>query len=128
MPDFRDLVVWGAAHRLGLRIYEVTDRFPRSEVFGLTSQLRRAATSIASNIAEGNGRGSDREFRRFLHIARASAHELMSQLLFARDRGLLTPEDAHSALGHAESVARMLSGLITAINKRVAKPKPDHPP
>jgi four helix bundle protein len=75
MKDFKDLMVWQKAHVLTLAIYKLTLRFPKEEMYGLTSQLRRAAASIAANIAEGCGRRSDREFKRFLQIARGSASE-----------------------------------------------------
>ncbi len=128
MANFRELVAWQAAHRLELRVYQLTASFPRSEVFGLAAQLRRGATSVSSNIAEGTGRGTDREFRRCVLIARASAHEVMSQLLTARDLGWIVVDDAQAALADAENVARMLTGLARAISKRVVKPEPDHPP
>ena len=87
MQDFRNLSVWRLAHELTLAAYRETSRFPSSEQFGLTSQMRRSAASIATNIAEGCGRGSDADFGRFLQIALGSASELEYQLLLAADLG-----------------------------------------
>src|ERR1700745_3839333 len=85
MKDFKDLRVWQKAHSLALLVYKRTLQFPREEMYGLTSQVRRAATSVPANIAEACGRRSDREFTRFLQIARGSASELEYHVLLARD-------------------------------------------
>ena len=84
MQDFRQLKVWRKAHSLALAIYKGTVRFPRTELYGLTSQIRRACVSIPANIAEGCGRGGDPELGRFLQIAMGSASELEYHLLLAR--------------------------------------------
>ncbi len=89
MKDFKSLKVWHKAHQLTLLVYALTRTFPREEMYGLTSQIRRAAASIPANIAEGSGRRSDGELRRFLQIARGSASELEYHLLLARDLGFL---------------------------------------
>jgi four helix bundle protein len=81
--DFQDLTVWRRAMELAETVYELTRQFPHDELYGLTSQLRRASVSIASNIAEGRGRGSDGEFRHFLNIAQGSTYEVQTQLLLA---------------------------------------------
>ena len=93
MKDFRNLKVWEKSHQLALAAYRVTASFPREEVFGLASQIRRAASSIPTNIAEGCGRSGDAELARFCVIARGSASELEYQLLLARDLKLLQPND-----------------------------------
>lgn len=85
MQNFRDLKVWSKAHAVALAVYKLTEPFPASELYGITSQMRRAATSIPSNIAEGCGRSSNTDLARFLHIAFASASELEYFLLLARD-------------------------------------------
>src|SRR5579863_8793165 len=90
MEDFKDLKVWVKAHQLTLRIYQSTRKFPRDEIYGLTSQTRRASASIGANIAEGCGRRSDPEMKRFVQIARG---ELEYHLLLARDLQLLTVEE-----------------------------------
>lgn len=93
MKDFRDLVVWQKAHDVALRVYQFTRPFPTEERYGLTAQLRRSASSIGANIAEGCGRGSDADFRRFLHIAMGSASELEYHLLLSRDLHYLGEND-----------------------------------
>jgi four helix bundle protein len=85
VEDFKNLKVWVKAHQLTLIVYRTTIAFPKEEIYGLTSQLRRAASSIGADIAEGCGRRSDGEMRRFLQIARRSANELEYHLLLARD-------------------------------------------
>ncbi len=85
MRDFHQLQVWEKSHRFALAVYQVSRAFPSSELYGLTSQIRRASLSIPSNIAEGCGRQGPPEFARFLHIAMGSASEVEYQLLFARD-------------------------------------------
>src|SRR5579872_3668537 len=93
MEDFKDLRVWAKAHELALNIYQKTRSFPKEEIYGLTSQMRRAAASVGANIAEGCGRRSDGEMRRFLQIARGSANELEYHLLLARDLQFLTVDE-----------------------------------
>ena len=112
MKDFRDLQVWQKAHDLTLLVYRTTTRFPRAEQYGLTSQLRRASSSVAANLAEGCGRKGDAELARFCSIAMGSASELEYHLLLARDLRLLTESD-HQKLHHnATELKRMLTGLI----------------
>ena len=112
MQDFRGLKVWQRGHRLTLQVYKVTAFFPREELFGLTSQLRRSCSSIPANIAEGCGRGTDLDFARCLQIAMGSSCELEYHLIVARDLNLI--EDPHFASLTREVVAlkRMLAGLI----------------
>ena len=112
MRDFNKLEVWKRSHELTLAVYSGTATFPRDELYGLTSQIRRAASSIPANIAEGCGRDSDADFARFLHIAMGSASELKYHLLLARDLGHV-PADKYTGL-HEETtqVKRMLAGLL----------------
>jgi four helix bundle protein len=112
MQDFRHLEVWQVAHSMTLRLYRETASFPQSEMYGLTSQLRRAAASIGANLAEGCGRGGDADFRRFVQIAMGSASELEYHLLLARDLGLLAPQPYQDIQEQLGSVKRMLSGLL----------------
>ena len=122
MRDFRDLKVWGKAHELALGVYRATSGFPRDELYGLTSQIRRCAVSIPSNIAEGCGRRSNPDLARFLQIAMGSASELDYQLLLARDLGYLDPA-VHARLSEeTASVKKMLSSLI---NKVISNGQPD---
>lgn len=118
MKDFRDLLVWEKAHRLALAIYQATQAFPKDELFGLTSQLRRSAMSIPSNIAEGCGRDGDGDLARFLRIATGSASETEYQLLLAHDLDYLS-NDAYQPLNESIcEVKRMLTSLIRRIQPR----------
>jgi four helix bundle protein len=109
--------VWEKSHPLVLAVYSAASKFPRDESFGLTSQVRRAATSIPSNIAEGCGRSGDGELRRFLFIAMGSANELEYQLLLARDLEYLQGSDYEALSGALNEVKRMLSGLIDRLRE-----------
>ena len=105
------LKVWQKAMQLVVDVYEITQRFPQEEQFGLTSQIRRCAVSIPSNIAEGHGRGSNKELIRFLNIARGSVFELDTQLEIARQVRLLS-QDQFDFLGKLlDEISRLLSGL-----------------
>ena len=112
MKDFRSLSVWQKAHELTLLIYRETQTFPREELYGLTSQLRRGSASIPSNIAEGCGRGSDADFGRCLHIALGSASEVEYQLLLAHDLGFFGAETHRALATRCTEVKRMLTALI----------------
>ncbi|MCW5886986.1 MAG: four helix bundle protein [Anaerolineales bacterium] len=112
MKDFRKLKVWEKSHLLALQVYKATTQFPNSELYGLTNQLRRAAVSVPSNIAEGVGRGSDADMRRFLQIAFGSASEIEYQLLLAFELKFLNSEQ-HTLLNQdITEVKKMLSSLI----------------
>jgi four helix bundle protein len=116
MRNFRELKVWEKAHQLTLDVYRVTAMFPREELYGLTSQIRRAAASIGANIAEGAGKNSRPDFARFLQMALGSASELEYHILLSRDLGYLT-EEVHRGL--AEQVIetkKMLTGFIHYLN------------
>jgi four helix bundle protein len=115
MKDFKELKVWEKAHVLTLEVYEETRSFPKEELYGLTSQLRRAAASVAANIVEGCGRRSDGEFTRFLQIARGSASELEYHILLARDLHLLTEVAFRSLDTKVVEVERMLTGLVKKV-------------
>ena len=115
MKNFRDLDVWTKSHVSTLSIYRVTATFPREELYGLTSQMRRCAASIPANIAEGCGRQGDREFRRFLQIAMGSASELEYHLLLARDLEFLGAQQFRSLTSQVQEVKKMLAGLIRRV-------------
>ena len=108
---YHSLEVWEKAHQLTLLVYQLTGRFPKSEQFGLTSQLRRSAASVPANLAERCGRNSDRELARFGRIALGSANELDYHLLLARGLGLITNLDYIAALAEVARVKRMLAAL-----------------
>ncbi|MBI3301818.1 MAG: four helix bundle protein [Deltaproteobacteria bacterium] len=116
MKDFRELKVWEKAHQLTLAVYKVTVTFPRDEMYGLTSQIRRSCASIPANIAEGCGRGGDGELGRFLQIAMGSASELEYHLLLAHDLGLLNQADYKHLAQEATEVKRMLTSFIQKLN------------
>lgn len=121
MQDFKSLKVWEKAHGLVVDIYKASAGFPSSEVYGLTSQIRRASASISANIAEGCGRGGNAEFARFLQIASGSASEVEYHLLLARDLGMLA-EETHSQLSdNVQEIKRMLTTLIKKIRESQAK-------
>ncbi len=121
MKDFKELRVWQKAHALALEIYQITRGFPKDEIYGLTSQIRRASVSVGANIAEGCGRRSDGELNRFLQIARGSAAELEYHLLLARDLKLMA-NDAHQSLEKKLiDVQRMLTSLVAAVAAKTAE-------
>jgi four helix bundle protein len=116
MKDFRDLKVWEKAHALALSCYAVTADFPKHEIFGIVSQIRRSGSSVAGNIAEGCGRGGNAEFQRFLHMAMGSASELEYHLLLSRDLRFLEKDDHDRTQAQVVEVKRMLAGLIRKID------------
>lgn len=115
MRDFRKLQVWEKSHHLTLAVYRATVAFPKDERYGLTRQIRRASSSIPANIAEGCGRDSETEFRRFLPIAMGSASELEYYLLLSRDLECLLPESYESLAQSVVEVKPTLTGLIRRI-------------
>jgi four helix bundle protein len=112
MADFEGLKVWQAAHALVLDAYRLSAAFPREEQFGLTAQVRRAAVSVAANIAESNGRNHGLDQARFLQIAKGSAKEVRSHLLIARDLGFLPLVEQQRADARLSDIERMLSSLL----------------
>ena len=115
MKSFRDLKVWHRAHELTLISYRLTTQFPKHELFGLTSQIRRCSASVAANISEGCGRRDGADFRRFLEISMGSASELEYHFILGRDLGYVTKEDFESAEPRVIEVKRMLASLIQKI-------------
>jgi four helix bundle protein len=112
MRDFRKLKVWERAHALSLAVYKATSTFPQEELFGLTSQLRRAAVSVPANIAEGCGRSGGPELARFLRIALGSASELEYHIILSTDLCYLNKSASQHLLKHVTDVKRMLTSLI----------------
>lgn len=117
MANYQELRVWQSAMDLAESVYSLTTTFPREEVFGLTSQVRRSAVSIASNIAVGHGRGASRDFHRFLGIARGSLAELETQLVLARRIGYLAINDAETVLTRTRDIDAMLRGLQQSLER-----------
>lgn len=118
MRDFRDLKVWEKAHQLTLSVYKLSSTFPSDEKFGLTSQLRRAASSIPTNIAESCGRDGDAELKRFMQIAMGSASETEYLLVLAKDLSLLKDEAYKTISSNLTEVKKMLSSFITALRPK----------
>lgn len=112
MKNFKELVVWKKSHQMTLDVYKATSCFPKEELYGLTSQLRRCSASIGANIAEGSGRRSDNEICRFLQIARGSASEAEYHLLLAHDLRFLSEDDFRKLSRQADEVQRMLTALM----------------
>lgn len=108
MGTFKDLLAWQKSLTLAKKVYQVTGNFPTEERFGLVNQMRRCAVSIPSNIAEGYGRGSDKELLRFLYVALGSSNELETQLILSLELSFMKEEDS-----------RMLQGLNTEVNKMI---------
>ena len=115
VQNYRGLIAWQKAMDLVVRIYQITESFPKTETFGLTNQMRRAAVSIPSNIAEGQGRSTTKDFMHFLHIARGSLQELETQVIIAQRLEFIT-EAVHSELTtNICEIARILSGLLKSL-------------
>jgi len=112
---YRDLVVWQKAMELVTEIYRATQNFPKEETFGLISQIRRASVSIPSNIAEGQGRLSEKEFRQFLGNARGSLSEVETQVIIAKNLGYLDDSYSKNLLTMIAEVGRVLNGLISSV-------------
>src|SRR5579884_3180456 len=113
---FRDLRVWQEAMALTVQVYRTTAEFPKSETYSLVQQMRRAAVSVPSNIAEGKGHRSNKEFAHFLFHARGSLWELQTQVLLAEELCFLREDDGKLLLAAAENVSRALSGLIASLS------------
>ena len=112
--SYRDLVAWRKAMFLVREIYRATGAFPKDELYGLTSQLRRAAVSIPSNIAEGQARYSKREFHHFLNNARGSLADVETQIMLATELRYISSADAKALLAKASELGRILNGLIAS--------------
>ncbi len=123
--DYRDLIVWQKAMGLARDTYAQTASMPKSEAYGLLTQMRRAAISVPSNIAEGHGRLTDSQFRHFLGTARGSVYELRTQFELAANLGFLDQQSAQKLMNQSAEVARLLNGLISALcGARIGQAKP----
>jgi len=116
--SYQDLVAWRKAMDLVTQIYRVSHKFPREEIFALTSQLRRAAVSVPSNIAEGQGRSSRKEFLYFLGNAKGPMSEVETQILIARNLGYIGDEDLTTLLNLSSEVGRILNGLLASLRDK----------
>jgi four helix bundle protein len=117
--NFRDLIAWQKAMGFVTEVYRATASFPADERFGLTSQLRRSSVSIPSNIAEGHGRDSTRDFLKFLSIAYGSLNEAQTQILIAESLGYLSSETSAKLLASAVEVAKIINGLCKSLQSKL---------
>jgi four helix bundle protein len=115
--SYRDLIAWQKAFSVGLTVYELTRALPEHERFGLVSQLRRGAVSVASNIAEGYGRQSTQDYTRFLRVARGCLYEIETQLLFAVEFGYIARDRFEEVSGQLAECGRVLAGLIRSLER-----------
>ncbi|MGD1045394.1 MAG: four helix bundle protein [Bacteroidota bacterium] len=116
MQDYRKLKIWQKAHELVLKIYIATKKFPKEEMYGITSQIRRSSASITANISEGCGRKTKTEFARFLVIALGSINETKNFLLLSKDLGYLTQGDFHNLTEYVIEMHKMLLSLESKIS------------
>lgn len=119
IQNYKELIVWRKSFQLSLEVYKITKSFPKEELYGLTSQMRRAAIAIPSNIAEGHGRRGTKEYVRFLRIAYASATELETQLLIAKETDMLGENDFEKVNGLLTEVLKMLNVLIVKLKNPI---------
>ena len=119
MRNYRDLQVWSKAHNLTLELYRLSRGFPREEVYGITSQLRRSAASIGANLAEGCGRRTSTELARFVRIAMGSASELDYHLLLCRDLGFMSGDDFTRSEAGLTEVRKMLTSFLQSVEEQV---------
>lgn len=112
---YQDLIVWQKAYDFGLQIYKLTRNFPKSEQFGMISQLRRSSTSIAVNIAEGSSRQSQKEFRQFVSIARGSLSEVETWILFSRDLKYISEEEFNELTKQLKIIGSLLHKLYKSL-------------
>lgn len=115
--SYQELIGWRKSMALVSEIYRLTQSFPKDEMYGLTSQIRRAAVSIPSNIAEGQGRLTPGEFRQFLGHARGSAFEVETQVIIARDLGYLQEDKTNHLVEQIQEVGRILTGLLVSLDR-----------
>jgi four helix bundle protein len=111
MHNFKELKIWQKSKELVVEIYQLTQSFPGSEQFGITSQIQRAAMSIPSNIAEGSGRNSVKDFNRFLDIAKSSSFELETQIIIASELGYVTDENSIRIINSINEIQKMIYGF-----------------
>jgi four helix bundle protein len=116
--SFRELLVWQKGIRLSVLVYRLSKQFPREETYGLSNEMRRAAVSIPSNIAEGAGRLNGREYRQYLGVARGSSFELQAQLTIARELGFGDIEQIREAESSCDEIGKMIFGVIRTLSAK----------
>ena len=117
--SYRDLIAWQRAMDFVTSVYQATAKFPRDEIYGLTSQLRRSAVSVPSNIAEGHGRQTTRDFVHFLSISYGSLNESQTQILIAQRLGYLSADECQALESLSQEVGRLINGLSRSLNAKV---------
>jgi four helix bundle protein len=118
IQSYRDLLVWQQAMDLAVRCYSLTRSYPKEELFGLTSQIRRSSVSVAANIAEGHGRESSGSFVQFLRVAQGSLKETETHLILSERVGLLQPPQLADSMRKCDDIGKMLRALIRAVQER----------
>src|SRR6476619_1402493 len=118
MGDFRKLLIWQKSMLLVTKIYTTTSKFPKEEIFGITSQIRKCAVSVPSNIAEGFGRDSDKEYLRYLNISMGSLFEMQTQIEIIKNIGYLTQEEFNTIYEDSREIERMLVSFMNKIKER----------
>jgi len=126
MSDYKKLKVWEDAHQFTIDIYNITKTFPNNEQYGLTSQIRRSASSIPTNIVEGSGQLDNGNLIRFLGIAKGSAFETEYQLLLAKDLNYITNDEYKFLMAKIQSIIRRLTNLIKSLKSKNQKPKTEN--
>ena len=119
IKSYAELLVWQKAYELTLEVFRVSEKFPRRDMFGIVSQMRRSSSAVPANIAEGFGRGTTREFLRSLQISRGELEETRYFLYLSRDLGRITPEEYERLNGICDSAGRLLNALVTSLRKRM---------
>jgi four helix bundle protein len=117
MQSYKDLIVYQKSYKLALEIYQTTKNYPKEEIYGLTSQMRRSSVSIPCNIAEGYRRGHRKEYIQFLHMAHGSCGELETLLSLSQDLGLIEKDSFENLYLLQEEVSKLLKGLIVSLSK-----------
>jgi four helix bundle protein len=121
MQSYKDLIAYQKGYKLTLKIYQITKDYPREEIYGLTSQMRRSAVSIPCNIAEGYRRGHRKEYIQFLHMAHGSCSELETLISLSHDLGLISEQVFQELYGLQEEVSKLLNGLISSLSRASRK-------
>ena len=121
MQSYKELIVYQKGYNLTLKIYQITKDYPREEIYGLTSQMRRSAVSIPCNIAEGYRRGHRKEYIQFLHKAHGSCSELETLISLSHDLGLISEQVFEELYGLQEEVSKLLNGLISSLSRASRK-------
>ncbi|MFO7618346.1 MAG: four helix bundle protein [Thermoplasmata archaeon] len=120
IQDYRDLDVWKLSHAFVIEIYKITLTYPKDEMYGLTSQIRRAAYSVPANIAEGNGRQHLKEYIQFLYISKASLNETTYCLLLSKDMGYIGQEKCNDLIERTDRIGMLIMGLIRSLKCKIS--------